>query len=250
MAPSRLYNPPGSPINHRMQPDRRLFLGVFCTLPAACVSLGDRREPGTPIAAPADAAVRPPAIGQRWVYEVRDLYRNMVVDTVTEAVIAVSPDIRLQRTSARHGALAEEVQRPWGMIAQDPHWDPPVVFLEPIAAWPQLPIAAGTSKSVHARYHTLRTPDFDMPWYQTMHVLGWESITVPAGTFDAVRYHDAIDFTSNDFNRTESFRSEVVWFAPRIGRWVLRRSQGSYFTPNRGGPMVEPYLQWKLVSWA
>ncbi len=232
-----------------METNRRILLGLFCTLPAACVGIGNRRDAGTPIAAPPEATVRPPAIGQRWVYEVRDLYRNMVVDTVTETLVAVAPDIHLQRTSARHEALADEIQRPWGRVVQDPYWDPPVVFLEPIPAWPRLPVDPGRSTSVHARYHTLRTPDFDMPWNQITHVLGWESIAVPAGTFDAVRYHNSIDFTSNDFNRTESFRSEVVWFAPRIGRWVLRRTQGHYFTPNRGGPMVERYLQWRLVAW-
>lgn len=232
-----------------MEPNRRVLLGLFCTLPAACVSIAHRREIGSPIAAPPDAAVRPPIVGQRWVYEVRDLYRNQVVDTETETLVAVAPKIRLQRSSARHGVLAEEIQGPWGMIAQDPYWNPPVVFVEPVPAWPQLPIEPGTSQSIHARYHTPGAPDFHMPWDQTMRVLGWESIAVPAGAFDTVRFHNAIHFTSNDFNRTESYRSESIWFAPRIGRWALRRRQGHYFTPNRGGPMVESYLQWKLVSW-
>ena len=50
----------------------------------------------------------------------------------------------------------------------------------------------------------------------------WETITVPAGQFKALRFVNAIRFVNSDFGRTGSARQETVWFAPEVGRWVVR----------------------------
>ena len=52
--------------------------------------------PKTPIVAPANVpAVRAPAVGQQWVYEVRNYFNGELVDVVTETVVEVGPKVRI-----------------------------------------------------------------------------------------------------------------------------------------------------------
>jgi hypothetical protein len=75
-------------------------------------------------------------------------------------------------------------------------------------------------------------------------------LAVPAGEFKTLHYTNHIDFQSYEYYyRIESERDESVWLAPQVGRWVLRRSQGSYYVLGRGGYSREDALQWELESW-
>ncbi len=222
---------------------------LFAALPAACVSIGDAPQ-GTAIAPPAGMlVVRPPAVGQQWVYQVRDMYTRQIVDEVTETVVATAPAIHIQRVSQQHGPLPDEIQSRWGMLVQDPHWSPPVAFVEPMPAWPA-DFALKRPQAYSGRYRLVDTPDYSFVWNLTMASRGWESIAVPAGEFKTLHYTNHIDFQSYEYYyRIESERDESVWLAPQVGRWVLRRSQGSYYVLGRGGYSREDALQWELESW-
>ena len=76
-------------------------------------------------------------------------------------------------------------------------------------------------------------------------------MTVHASTYDVLQFDNQIAYASNDFYRVESERSESLWFAPEIGRWVMRRSRGMYYLPGpSSGTMFDDYLQWELISWS
>lgn len=196
--------------------------------------------------------VRAPKVGQQWVYNVRNVFNQEIVDVVTETVTEVGPRVRIERQSIKKGRLPDEIQEPWGYILQDPHWNPPQKFLKPMPLWP-LKLVVGWSGYYPNRYQVLGAPDFDYAWGLNIDALRWERIKVPAGEFNTLLYRNEIPFfVSNDFSRIANVRSEQVWFSPEIGRWVIRRSTGQYLLAGMSGwaeALSEDYLEWELISW-
>jgi len=72
---------------------------------------------------------------------------------------------------------------------------------------------------------------------------------VPAGEFVCLRYQNLISFQSDDLNKYDSTRHEVIWFAPQIGRWVARETSGSYMVSSIGAVLNEGKTAWQLLSW-
>jgi hypothetical protein len=47
-------------------------------------------------------------------------------------------------------------------------------------------------------------------------------------------------------------RRDQIWFAPQIGRWVVRESFGEYLWLGMTGwsqSIKEDYLRWELIAW-
>jgi hypothetical protein len=195
--------------------------------------------------------VRAPRVGQEWVYIVRNVFNQAEVDTVTERVVVVDKEVRIERTGLKAGRLPDEIQSPWGFILQDPHWSPPQLFQQAIPLWPEqlLPQWTGFYRT---RYQVPGYPESTYYWGLNVSAVQWERMTVPAGQFLTLKYQNVAPyFESNDLFRVQSMREEDVWFAPEIGRWVIRRGSGRYITPGVywSNAYWEDYLQWELVSW-
>jgi hypothetical protein len=246
---------------------RRNF--VLSTI-ALSVGCADRGVPGAPMAA--DAKVRPPAAGQSWVYSKHDFFTGAKVDTQVDRVSAVGQSIEIMShrdTDQDHPVtypswgtgwsrkymgdgrpehrLPSEIQAPWGMVLVDPHWSQLQVYEKPIPLWPPQ-LRPGWSTTVSTNY---KIPDSEetMPWQLTMHAHRWESITVPAGHFTALRYFNIINFRyTNISGRNAAQRKETIWFAPEIGRWVLRESSGT-FRQDVAEEFNESSYRWELLSW-
>jgi len=221
---------------------------VLASLSAACTSTGGLEAGAKITGAPATTSVRTPAVGQQWVYQVRNLYNRLIIDEVTETVTATSPVVRIQRVSRKSGALADEIHASWGMIIQDSHWDYPITFSEPLPAWP-LAFDLGRDATYEDRYQMVAEPNYSAHWSLMITPRDWESMSVPAGEFTVLRYENLIHYTNDDPSVVSSERKETVWFAPQVGRWVQRRSHGTEYFPGRGGDFHEDYLQWELKSW-
>ncbi|OWS70893.1 MULTISPECIES: hypothetical protein [Polynucleobacter] len=230
----------------------RVFLLVALPIIlAGCISAQPFPQ-GVNVAQPASPpAVRAPKVGQEWVYQVRNVFNQEIVDTVTERVVSVGSEIRIARSGVKTGQLPDEIQSPWGFILQDPHWSPPQLFQQPIPLWPEQ-LQVGSSRFYKTQYQVLNYPDASYYWGLSMATLAWEQIQSPAGKFLTIHYHNEMPyFASNDLFRLQSVREENVWFAPEIGRWVIRRGSGRYITAGVYWPNAywEDYLQWELVSW-
>lgn len=228
------------------------FLLMLSSLLTACIP-GQPYPGGTTLPQPVNPPqVRAPQVGQQWVYNVRNVFNQEIVDVVTETVVAVGPQVRIERNGLKAGRLPDEIQQPWGYILQDPHWNPPQKFIKPMPLWPEQ-LVEGWSGSYRNRYQVVGYPDFDYYWGLNINVLRWERITAPAGTFNVIVYRNEMPFfTSNDISRYANIRNEDVWFSPEIGRWVIRRSSGQYLWPGMTGwaaALWEDYLEWELVSW-
>ena len=209
--------------------------------------------PKTPISAPSTIpTVRAPAVGQEWVYEVRNYFNGELVDIVSETVVEVDPKVRIIRHGKKMGPLPDEIQQPWGMILQDPNWIPSQRFTKVIPLWPEK-LEPGWSAFYQTRYQALDYPENDFYWGISMDVKAWSQVKTLAGTFDALYYvNSANNFESNDWFRVASNRREQVWFVPQIGRWAVRDRFGEYLWQGMGGSsesLREDYLRWELVSW-
>ena len=252
--------------------NRRVFLLAAAALPAGC-ALG-RRGAGPAAAAPAARDIRPPAAGQSWNYVKHDLFTHAVVDNQIDRVAAVGRTIDIDSHTEAHAAdaaktsawgmnwlrqyfdhpqpdaaLPSEVQTPWGSVLVDPHWRQVQVFENPIPLWPAR-LEPGWHAHIQSLYKTVDSLT-GLRWDQTMKAEAWETITVPAGRFTALRYVNLINFRDSDPNRADSVRRETVWFAPEVGRWVARESTGSFYVDDSvvDQPYNENSYRWELQSW-
>jgi len=246
---------------------RRYFL-----LSTSALSVGYMARPTWASGQANTATVRPPEVGQSWRYSKHDKVSGASIDTHIDRVSAVGQAIEIESHSetgkdkpaaspswgtewlqkyAAHdkpaGSLAYEVQEPWGMVLIDPHWSLVQAYEKPIPLWPS-ELRSGWSTIVNTYYKTPESSDA-LPWQLTMHAHGWESITVPAGHFTALRYTNLIDFRySNVSGRVAGQRKETIWFAPEIGRWVVRESSGTFYQ-DVGEEFNENSYRWELLRW-
>jgi hypothetical protein len=207
---------------------------------------------GVAISAPQTAPqIRVPKVGQEWVYQVRNVFNQALVDTVTERVVSVGHEIRIARSGEKSGPLPDEIQSPWGYVLQDPHWNPPQKFEQALPIWPQQ-LKSGWSGFYRARYQVLGYPDASYYWGLNIDALQWEKMTVPAGSFITLKYRNTIPFfDSYDIFRVANYREEDMWLAPEVGRWVIRRGYGRYLTAGMfwSNAYWEDYWDWELISW-
>jgi hypothetical protein len=227
---------------------RRSLLLILATLPAACVA-----PLPNPRSAPVPGPTVPPKmrqmqLGQQWVYAVRNVYNQELVDVITETVVEIGTQVRIQRISKKTGVLPDEIQSPSGMIVQDPHWCPAQIFLTALPLWP-LELKPGWQGQFRSHYEVINHPGYDYYWLLSIKASDWEEISTSAGHFQALRIGNHINFQSDDFSRFSCERMETLWLVPEVGRWALRRSTGTYYNETNRGVTQEDYLQWELESW-
>ena len=247
---------------------RRHFIFLAAAASMGCVGRGTN----TPTPGGLAPVVRAPAVGQSWRYAKHDTFTGKVVDTQIDRVSKIGRSIEIESRSEKaenkpimfpswgdrwwkeymgdEAAVAPaptEVQKPWGMIVIDPHWSELQAFEKAIPLWPSQ-LRPGWSITVGTYYKNPNSEE-TMPSQLTMRAQRWESITVPAGHFTALRYYNIIDFRfSNASERTAAIRQENIWFAPEIGRWVKRESRG-IFREDVGYEVKESSYRWELLSW-
>lgn len=247
---------------------RRDFLYLAAAACAGCAARGaDPQTLGGPM-----PVVRAPAVGQSWRYAKHDYFTGELVDTQIDRVLKIGESIEIESRSetaeerplsypswgerwwheymsadAAHSGGPIEIQKPWGMVVVDPHWSEMQFFKKAIPLWPS-ELRPGWSTVVSTHYKIPGSEEA-MPWQLTMDAQRWESVTVPAGHFMALRYVNFIDFRFSIFaERTAAQRIENVWFAPEIGRWVRRESTGSFHEQLRTEAKESSY-RWELLSW-
>ena len=196
-------------------------------------------------------SIRAPKVGQEWIYRLRNVFNQEIVDTVTEKVVSVGEQIRISRVGIKAGPLPDEVQSPWGFVIQDPHWSPPQKFTSAIPIWPEQ-LKANWNGFYRTRYQVLGHPDGSFYWGVNVNSYQWERISVTAGEFLALKYQNEMPyFESQDVFRVANYREDLLWLSPEVGRWVIRRSYGRYITPGVywANAYWEDYLEWELISW-
>ena len=244
---------------------RRMFVLSSMAFPLGCtVAAGVPAPEQNP-----PPSVRGPKTGQWWRYAKRDAFTGKMDEVEVARVTEIGETLTVERrreageehpswgtqwlhSEKRTGGeelLQAEVQQPWGMILVDPHWDPLQVYRTPIPLWPT-ELRAGWSSLFNTKFKTPLSAG-EYAWEQTMQAHACEKIHVPAGEFLALRFTNRINFTHADFSRMDSVREETLWFAPEVGRWVSRRSSGTYYIQDSSidTPFEEGSYHWDLLAW-
>ena len=135
------------------------------------------------------------------------------------------------------------------MISTDPHWTRVISYSPVIPLWPQN-LSGNWSKQANTKYQITGYDGNFYNWNLYMSSNGWQQITVPAGTFTALRFQNLIYFENADPNKVDCVRKETIWFAPQIGRWVARESTGSCKIQGQiSNESLEDTNQWQLQSY-
>lgn len=238
---------------------RRRLLIAGAALPAACAA------PVPGIAPPAVTPALPAiAVGQRWRYETIDLYRGQPVGELRAEVVRARPGPWLaageQRppgyaaplvvalTDASGTAIGEEQWASAWNILVEPSYDAVQVF---DSAMPLLPdrLEPGQRRVDTTRYE-VPGASRGLRWQQHLRAVQWEHVDVPAGRFEALRVMRYINFEHWDIWRLHPWRTDTVWYAPAVGRWVQREWTGRYYWPGkRPVEANEDRVRWRLLDW-
>jgi hypothetical protein len=212
----------------------RAFAGAVPTLVVAAMVAGC----ATGIVGGAEGpAIGSPAyrVGDRWVYRVVSGYRNPLAWDETHEVTAVGADgidvrvtlkgdsvdiVRTEKLAApgivREGAVFE---------AETDRFDPPLMRY-------RFPLAPGEQWSQRVR-DLDKEPTPYGPIQRVVHVGGYEKVSTPAGTFDAIRMRIFTRLDDETFWREATVCTYLVWYAPAVGATV-REDKDAYYR-DKGG---------------
>jgi hypothetical protein len=242
-------------------------------LPIGILAASPDEHPGAIAGGP--DTVRRVEMGQSWRYARRDGFTHKLLDEEFARVTSLGAEVTIERRrehpaegnhkrapswfrerigpredAPRTVDLTSEIQKPAGSILVDPHWDLVQVYETAIPLWPT-ELRPGWSIRLNTHYSTPGNSNA-LAWQQTMVAREWETVRVPAGTFHALRYTNLINFTHSDWSRSDCVRDETLWLAPEVGRWVARRSGGTYYIADSGidEPFNEDNMRWELLEYA
>jgi hypothetical protein len=204
-------------------PVRRRWLRLLAATPllGACGGPSVLRQAGLqplpPDGLPAELPAPALRVGDEWRYVMRDAMTGLASDRA-----------RLRVTSADTGGygLAESSQ---SVGPFDARYDRNLNLLrsrnvayEP--AYPRFafPLAIGRAWSAEVRSVTVPAARYGTLQQRVRAtVRGWERVTVPAGTFVALRVDLAIDWRDTDSASTWGNSAETFWYAPEVRNAVF-----------------------------
>jgi hypothetical protein len=177
-------------------------------------------SPQPAAAAPnSDESMAPPMIGDHWTYEVRDEITGEVKNTLTNTITDLTPTdiaVRIQSQGYSTGPTIFIYDRSWN-LKNNPTWR----YSPNDGTGIIMPLAVGhrwqfRSNQIRTGYGTTFRN------VGKSKVIGMESITTDAGTFEALKIETSIDgYNTND--STKRFESTVTtWYVPSIDHWVKR----------------------------
>jgi hypothetical protein len=214
--------------------DRRSFLHA-----ASAVALAGCAAPGGTSGPPAQAPGY--RVGDRWIYSARDGFRNPVFWDETHEVEAAGPDgivIRVtQKGPTVDNSRTERLVAP-GIVTVGAVFDNETRrFATPLRRY-EFPLTTGArwNQSLANFNETLGRED---PLQRSVFVGGWQSVSTPAGSFDAITLRVFMQLNLNDpFNLPTQCNYEI-WWAPAAGAMVRETRSASYRQRGDAGPMAE-----------
>ena len=222
-------------------PLRRSLLAGGLLLLGGCAAVESVAPPPGPVPAP---RVR---VGDRWRYQRINRYNGLSTGVLTMQVASVTPRLVVHVTDDTGAALPDEIyDQPWRVL-QEPHYDFVQVFAQPQPVVPAR-IEAGARASTRNDY---RVAGLDKPlfWTEDISAVAWERVHVPAGDFDALRIRRAVWCQHMDWSRSMTRRTETLWYAPSVNRWVQREWTGEYRSGGRGALFREDWVAWRLMDY-
>ncbi|HTO60657.1 MAG TPA: hypothetical protein VMM15_05310 [Bradyrhizobium sp.] len=159
-------------------------------------------------------------LGDRWVYELRDEITGTIKATRTQVITALTPnEIRVQFTST---ALPKEgtfvYDRSWNLLTNTP-WK----YLPSDGTGVQAPLAVGKTWSFRAD-EVNSTTGAMLKRSGTSKILGQETVTTRAGTFETFKIETSYSRVSTKDPSRKVEITATGWYAPSISHWVKRNT--------------------------
>lgn len=204
--------------------DRREFLLAAPALAlSGCVSVGGAAGPPAP--APAFR------VGDRWVYSCADGFRVPVTWTETHEVVSSdSSGIAVRVTLAGPTMNYERVER-WqapGIVAVGSIYDDALNrnFVSPLIRY-QFPLTPGDSWRQNVQYPNPAN-QLVSNVQRYVRVGGYETVTTPAGTFNAITLRTIMSVDDNNPFNWPTQCDYVTWWAPDVGAKVRETKYATY----------------------
>jgi hypothetical protein len=182
-----------------------------------------------PAAAPPDAAtsakpekvvvpMAEPKVGDRWTYEVRDEITGAITATRENVVTDVTPaEITVRYKNLGNNNEGFNVyDRSWNVVE-----DRPWRFSPHDGTGIQSPLAVGKTWPVQT--NNINSANGNV-WKRsgTSKVVGQESVTTKAGTFDTFKIETSFSARNANNPTLKNEVTSLTWYAPEIDHWVKR----------------------------
>jgi hypothetical protein len=166
-----------------------------------------------------------PMVGDHWTYEVHDEITGEVKNTLTSTITDLTPTdiaVRMENQAYSAGPTVFIYDRSWN-LKSNPTWR----FSPNDGTGIKMPLAVGQmwqfrSAQIRTGYGTAFRS------VGSSKVVGTESITTDAGTFEALKIETSIN-ARNANDATKHFESTVTtWYVPSINHWVKRTLKSAF----------------------
>jgi DUF3108-like len=200
-----------------------IAVGALATL-AGCASPGPGGAAGPAVAAPALK------VGDRWVYRGKDGYRVPILWEETHEIIAIAPQGITVRITGKGNTVEFQRTETWtapGVVTAGAVYESETDRFDPALIRWKYPMATGDTWNQSIR-------DLDKPpgpygaIRRQVTVGGFESVTTPAGTYDAIRLRIFMQLDDETFWRYPTQCNYLVWYAPAVGAMVREEQRSSY----------------------
>jgi hypothetical protein len=178
------------------------------------------------------AAERPAyRVGDRWVYKAQDgWFRLIKTWEETHTISAVNADGITERVTLKGPTLDVARSELWpaaGQVKVGALFDYETRrFAMPLERY-RFPLASGAFWSQFVdNYDEASQTGGQINYY--LHADGWETVTTPAGTFDALALHVVIWLDDETFWRYPTMCNYILWYAPAVRGIVREVKRASY----------------------
>jgi len=204
--------------------DRRAFmLAAPAIVVGGCVSVGGTAGP------PAPAPVF--RVGDRWVYNCTDGFRVPVTWVETHEVVAIDAQGISVRVTLRGETMnytrTERLTSPGVLLVGEVYDNAETrQFKTPLIRY-QFPLTPGTTWNQYVANYNELTQQEDVV-NRFVKVGGYEQVTTPAGTFDAIVMRILMSCNVNNPFRFPTQCNYVVWWAEKAGAMVRETKYAEY----------------------
>lgn len=225
--------------------DRRHFLLATSGLLSGCITVGGASGPPAP--APTFR------VGDRWVYQCADGFRLPVRWTETHEVTTIDATGIAVRVTAVGDTVnftrTELLQSP-GVVLIGSVYDPAETrrFAEPLVRY-QFPLTPGARWNQVVNNFDSLTQREDVV-SRTVQVGGYETVSVPAGTFDALTMRTLMQVNVNDPFRFPTQCNYMTWWAEKAGAMVRETRFATYVERGDGPNAIAIRAQNTLIELA
>ena len=159
-------------------------------------------------------------VGDTWKYNQLDGFTNEIKFEFSRRVVGISDsEITIEQTiKGRAGYRVIIYDRFWNLI------DNGTLKFEPSNGVQSFPVTIGKVLRKEYREKNIKTGVFSVCTVSGQYV-GWEKVTVPAGTFDTLRLEDEIECRSTGADAAINKTAHKSWYAPSVNKYVRTESQ-------------------------